>query len=69
MSYVHQFIELSFHFLSSFQFLFLIVVRYRAGTEEQREGLTDDNASEDSLGFSDDSVSVVYKISGQHIKD
>jgi len=44
-------------------------VRYRAGTEGQREGLTDDNASEDSLGSGDNSVSVVYQLSGQHIKD
>ena len=45
------------------------LVRYRAGAEGQREGLTDDNASEDSLGSGDNSVSVVYQLSGQHIKD
>ena len=44
-------------------------MRYRAATDAQREGLTDENASEDSLGLSDESVSVVYQMSGQHIKD
>eukprot|EP00795_Rhopilema_esculentum_P004580 gene4580-20846_t len=42
-------------------------VRYRAANAEQREHLTIDDPSEDSLN--DASVSTVYQLSGQHIKE
>ena len=56
-------------FVHSLLFDVLILVRYRAAAQGQREGLADENPSEDSLGFSDENVSVVYQMSGQHIKD
>ncbi len=62
--YPGYFIGATFHL-----YIFYISVRYRVGATGEQDELALDGGSEDSSELPEGSMSVVYQLSGQHIKE